>query len=53
MKDLDPDFLEYAIKKAIRKGDKDKDAREKATEYYDSRGLIPRRILFPTPFPSS
>lgn len=33
MKDLDPDFLEYAIKKAIRKGDKDRDAREETTEY--------------------
>lgn len=33
MEDLDPDFLEYAIKKAIRKRDKDMDAWEEATEY--------------------
>ncbi len=33
MENLDPDFLEYDFKKAIRKGDKDKDAREEATKY--------------------
>jgi len=33
VEDIDPDFLEHAIEKAIRKGDNDKDAWEEATEY--------------------
>ncbi len=33
MENLDPDVLEHAIEKAIRKGDKDKDAWEETTEY--------------------